>query len=182
MSENLVRTLRTLFRGRVITVESALVWLPGGNSADYEICRHPGSAAVVAIDEADRVCLLRQYRPAVGSWVWELPAGRREPAESPEQTARRELAEEAGYEAGAWQPLGSLLSSPGVLSEEIYLFLATRLTARPVQHQPYEAIEIHWLEFSDALRRAMSGEIRDAKTVAAMVRASALRKYQEYSW
>ena len=89
----------TLFRGRVVRIEAASVQLPGGNVAEYQIVRHPGSAAVVAMDAQHRVCLLRQFRPAAGGWIWELPAGRREPDEQPEQTARRELTEEAGCQA-----------------------------------------------------------------------------------
>jgi 8-oxo-dGTP pyrophosphatase MutT (NUDIX family) len=161
----------TLFRGRVVRIEAASVQLPGGNVAEYQIVRHPGSAAVVAMDAQHRVCLLRQFRPATGGWIWELPAGRREPDEQPEQTARRELTEEAGCQADSWHALGSILSSPGFCSEEIHLFLATGLTAHPTHHESYEAIEIHWIDFDVALQRALTGEVRDAKSVVGLVLA-----------
>ena len=161
----------TLFRGRVVRIEAASVQLPGGNVAEYEIIRHPGSAAVVAMDGQHRVCLLRQFRPAAGGWIWELPAGRREPDEQPQQTALRELAEEAGCRAESWQALGSILSSPGVSSEEIHLFLATGLKPHPVQHEPFEAIQIHWIDFDAALERAVTGEVRDAKSVVGLMLA-----------
>lgn len=149
--------------------------MPAGNLADYEIIRHPGAAAIVAVDDEKRVCLLRQFRPAAGGWIWELPAGRRESGESPEQTASRELVEEAGCSAAVWQSLGSILSSPGVCDEEVRLFLATGLTTQTVSHEPFEAIEIHWVSFGEALRRALAGDIRDSKTVAGLVRANVVR-------
>jgi len=172
-----IQACRTLFTGRVVSVEAVRVEMPAGNLAEYEVIRHPGAAAIVAVDSEDRVCLLRQFRPAAGGWIWELPAGRREPGESPQQTAARELAEEAGCSAVVWRSLGSILSSPGVCDEEVHLFLATGLTTQPVRHEPFEAIEIHWINFGEALRRALTGEIRDSKTVAGLVRANAVRTH-----
>lgn len=172
-----IQACRTLFTGRVVSVEAVRIEMPAGNLADYEIIRHPGAAAIVAVDSEDRVCLLRQFRPAAGGWIWELPAGRRELGESPQQTAARELAEEAGCSAEAWHTLGSILSSPGVCDEEIHLFLATGLAAQQVSHESFEAIEIHWVSFGEALRRALAGDIRDSKTVAGLVRANAVRTH-----
>lgn len=170
-----IQACRTLFTGRVVSVEAVRVEMPAGNLADYEIIRHPGAAAIVAVDAEDRVCLLRQFRPAAGGWIWELPAGRREPGESPQQTAARELAEEAGCSAAVWRSLGSILSSPGVCDEEVHLFMATGLAAQPPRHEPFEAIDIHWVTFGEALRQALAGEIRDSKTVAGLVRANGVR-------
>ncbi len=106
----LVEKLRTVFRGRVITVNVETVRLPNGHVDDLEIIHHPGGAAVVAIDDEQRVCLLRQYRHAIGGWIWELPAGKLEPAEPPLDTARRELIEEAGAAAEDWVSLGDYVS------------------------------------------------------------------------
>ena len=86
-----VENVRTVFRGRVITVNVETVRLPNGHVTDLEIIHHPGGAAVVAIDAAGRVCLIRQFRHAAGGWIWELPAGKLEPQEPPLETARREL-------------------------------------------------------------------------------------------
>src|SRR5687768_8163882 len=98
-------TKETVFSGNVISVDVEQVLLPNGRTARYEIVRHPGGAAVVAIDDQQQVCLLRQYRPAGGGWIWELPAGRLEPGEPAENTARRELLEEAGCTAQHWESL-----------------------------------------------------------------------------
>ena len=162
---------QTVFSGTVISVTVGQVALPNGTSARYEIVHHPGGAAVVAVDDEQRVCLLRQYRPAGGGWVWELPAGRLEPGEPPDSTARRELREEAGCDATRWESLGSILSSPGVFSETIHLYLARGLGHGTLSHEQHEVIEVHWLPLADAARQALSGELRDAKTVIGLLRA-----------
>lgn len=165
--------ISTVFTGRVITVTKEKVLLPNGRIADYEIVHHPGGAAVVALDDENRVCLLHQYRPAAGGWVWELPAGRLEPGEPPSLTARRELVEEAGREASDWQDLGYMLSSPGVFDERIHLYLARQLRTVPEQHEPHEVLEAHWVELPVALERALNGSILDSKTIVGLLRAAA---------
>jgi ADP-ribose pyrophosphatase len=168
-----VSSKETVFKGVVISVDVEQVPLPNGTTARYEIVRHPGGAAVVAIDAAGRVCLLRQYRPAGGGWVWELPAGRLEPGEAPQDTAIRELREEAGCEAGRWDSLGSILSSPGVFAETIHLYLARDLVARELSHEQFEVIEVHWLGLPETVQQATEGTLRDAKTVIGLLRAAA---------
>jgi len=159
------------FRGRVVTVTTDEVILPNGHRAELEVVRHPGGAAVVAVDASQRVCLLRQYRYVGGGWLWELPAGKLEPAEPPLTTAQRELVEEAGVSAGHWHSLGSVLSSPGVFSEVLHLFLATGLQPAPQAHEQAEVIEVHWVPFEDACRWALDGTLRDAKSVIGLLRA-----------
>ena len=164
---------QTVFKGVVICVDVEQVALPNGSTARYEIVRHPGGAAIVAVDDAHRVCLLRQYRPAGGGWVGELPAGRLEPGEPAQITATRELREETGCEAARWDSLGSILSSPGVFAETIHVFLARGLVAGEALHEQHEIIEVHWLPLPDAVRQASGGELRDAKTVIGLLRAAA---------
>jgi ADP-ribose pyrophosphatase len=166
---------RSIYRGKIVEFVLETVELPNGASAQLEIVRHPGGAAAVALDERDQVCLLRQYRHAAGGWLWELPAGKLEPDEPPFCTARRELAEEAGLEADNWADLGALNSSPGVLTEVIYLYLATGLKRVPREHDAHEVIEIHWLPFGQALEWCLDGTISDAKTLIGLFRAEALR-------
>jgi ADP-ribose pyrophosphatase len=145
--------------------------LPNGHRADLEILHHPGGAAVVALDAQQRVCLLRQYRHAVGGYIWELPAGRLEPGEPPLETARRELAEEAGVAADRLSPLGVSVSSPGVFTERIHLFLATGLHAVPSAREAAEVFEVHWMPLDEAVRRCIEGDIDDSKTVVGLLRA-----------
>ncbi|MDE2220196.1 MAG: NUDIX hydrolase [Gammaproteobacteria bacterium] len=169
-----IEKLRPIFKGRVITVNLETVRLPNGHRAELEIVHHPGGAAVVAIDDERRVCLLRQYRHAIGGWIWELPAGKLEPAEPALTTARRELIEEAGVEAGEWLALGDYVTSPGVFTETVNLFLARRLRTVTMAHEAGELIEVHWIPFSEACRRALSGELADGKTALGLLRAQAV--------
>ena len=164
----------TKFRGRVITVNVEQVTLPNGRRAALEIVHHPGGAAIVAIDAAGRVCILRQYRHAGDGWLWELPAGKLEPGEPPLLTAQRELIEEAGVEARDWRSLGNVLSSPGVFTEVIHLYLARELVPRELAHEEHEVIEVHWIPIEEAWQRAVNGEIRDGKTALGLLRARAL--------
>jgi ADP-ribose pyrophosphatase len=162
-----------VFTGRVIEVNIERVELPNGTTASLEIIHHPGGAAVLALDAENRVCVLRQFRHAAGGWVWELPAGKIDNREPPLHTAQRELEEEAGVAAGSWESLGDYLSSPGVFTEVVHLYLATQLTALPQRPEEHEVLEVHWLRFSDVLRMAHSGELRDGKSLVAVFRASA---------
>jgi len=162
---------REVFRGRVTRLSVDTVELPTGHRADLEILHHPGGAAMVALDAQQRVCLLHQYRHAVGGYIWELPAGRLEPGEPPLETARRELAEEAGVAAERITPLGASVSSPGVFTERIHLFLATELQAVASAREAAEVFEVHWIPLDEAVRRCLEGDIDDSKTVVGLLRA-----------
>ena len=169
----MTRKTKIVFSGRIISLELQHARLPNGSELEMEIIQHPGGAAVVAIDESLRVCLLRQYRHALRAWLWELPAGKIDNAENPLETAIRELAEEAGTRADNWRSLGEIISSPGVFTEVIHLYLATGLHEVPSQAEEHEVFEVHWLPFEQAVSCAEQGEYTDAKTVAALLRARA---------
>jgi len=159
------------FSGRIIRVTTDEVLLPNGERSLLEVVHHPGGAAAVALDDHERVCLLRQYRYAVDAWLWELPAGKLEPDEPPLVTAQRELREEAGVSAAHWHGLGTCLSSPGVLTERLHLFLATGLSPAALAHERAEVIEVHWLPLSEACQWALDGEIADCKSIVGLLRA-----------
>jgi ADP-ribose pyrophosphatase len=159
------------FRGKVITVTTDEVVLPNGHRAELEVVHHPGGAAVVALDSAQRVCLLRQYRYVADGWLWELPAGKLEPNELPLVTAQRELIEEAGVSARHWESLDAVLSSPGIFTEIIHLFMATGIEPNKAAHEGAEVIEVHWVPVTEACAWALDGTIRDGKTLIALFRA-----------
>lgn len=163
-----------IYKGKALTLNHEWVTFPDGKEAELEIVRHPGGAAVVAVNDQGEVCLIRQYRYAADGWIWELPAGRREAGELPQLTAQRELAEEVGLEAQDWRSLSELLPSPGIFDERIYLYLAQGLSQVPHCHDELEYIEVHWLPLSQAIGMAVEGEIMDAKTVVGLFRAQAV--------
>jgi 8-oxo-dGTP pyrophosphatase MutT (NUDIX family) len=162
---------QVVFTGRIVSLTLDDVTLPNGKDAHLEIVHHPGGAAVVAVDAQRRVCLLQQYRHAFRKWLWELPAGKLDPGETPLVTAQRELIEEAGMKAKNWMPLGGVISSPGVFTEVVHLFLAEDLTPTRKANEEHELIEVHWVPLAEAIERAMSGEIDDGKTLAGLFRA-----------
>jgi len=165
------RIRRPLYQGRALTLNEERVVFPDGRREWQEIVRHPGGAGALALDDDDRVCMIRQYRHAVDDWLWEIPAGRLEPGEEPLACAQRELGEEGGVRATDWRVLARLLPSPGICDERIYLFLARDLHPVATAHEASEYIEIHWLSFDQALAKACAGGIVDAKTVIALQQA-----------
>ena len=168
-----IEKVTAVFSGRVLQLNIEQVRLPNDHVATLEIVHHPGGAAVVALDEANRICLVRQYRHAAGGYIWELPAGKIDNNDPPLQTAQRELEEEVGRRAREWRSLGDYLSSPGFLTEVVHLFLATGLTEVPSRLEEGELLEAHWLPFEQAMQMAHTGELRDGKSLAALLRASA---------
>ena len=146
-----------------LSIESVV--LPSGVSTELELIRHPGGAVALALNATGNICLIKQYRHAVGGWIWELPGGRIEPDEAPLLSAQRELREEVGVEAANWQPLINFWSTPGFCNEMLYLFSAEELTKVPLQRDADELMEVHWFSVSEALKMCDSGEITDAKTL-----------------
>ncbi|SRR5688572_20137415 len=167
---------KEIFSGRVIKVSVDEVQLPTGLRIPLEIVRHPGGAAVVAIDDQDRVCLLRQFRHAAGGFIHELPAGKLEPDEPPEATARRELIEEASVSAAHWESLGAYLSSPGCFTEVIHLYLATGIQKAAGTPEADEVFQVEWWPLREAVQNALNGEFTDAKTIIGILRAASRKK------
>lgn len=160
------------YQGIVVDVRVEHVELPNGAELDLEIIEHPGGAASVAVNEDNEVCLVYQYRHVAGGYIWELPAGKIDNREPPVVTAQRELEDEAGVRAVSWFSLGSYLSSPGVFSEVIYLWLARSLTTVEANPDDDEDLEVHWVPFAQALHWALDGTIRDGKSLVGLYRAA----------
>jgi len=166
---------REIYRGRIITLRLEEARLPTGDRVMLEIVHHPGAAAIVAVDGDDQVALLRQYRHAAGGYIWEVPAGTLAPGEAPDVCARRELREETGLTATQWTGLGSVLTTPGFCDERIHLFLARGLSQSVQQLDADEVLTVSRVRFARALEMVASGEIDDAKSIAALHRATARR-------
>ena len=162
--------IRDVYRGRIVHLTVEDVTLPNGHVTPLEIVRHPGAAAVATLDEQGRVTLIRQYRHAVGGYLWEVPAGKLDPGETPATCAARELAEEVGLAARELEHVGSIVTCPGFCDEVIHLFVATGLRQVATNLGADEIIEtVTPIPLRDALAMIRRGEIRDAKTIAALV-------------
>jgi ADP-ribose pyrophosphatase len=158
------------YRGARVRVRRERHALPDGRSVWLDAVRVPSVAYIVPLLDDGRVVLIRQYRPIVGAEIWELPAGTIEAGETPEACARRELVEEAGYEAGRLDPLGEALADAGLTDERIFLFAARDLRPVPRGLDADEHIEVVPAALAEAYRMADAGEILDAGTLVALYR------------
>jgi ADP-ribose pyrophosphatase len=165
-----------LYRGRIVNVRQDQVLLPGGETAFREVVEHPGAAAALALDDQERVILVRQYRQPAAAVLLEIPAGKLDPGEEPLACAQRELAEETGFRGNSWRPLGWFYLSPGFCNEKIHLFLARELTvADPLPTVDLEeTVEVISLPLGELYEMAAKGELKDAKTVIALYLARAV--------
>jgi ADP-ribose pyrophosphatase len=160
---------RRVYEGHVLDLDLDEVEEPGGVKGTREVVRQRGSVAALPVHEDGRVVLVRQYRYAVGARVWELPAGRRDPGETPEQGARRELEEEVGLRAADLEPLAEFWTTPGFCDEVMHLFRATGLVSVPPRPEPDESIESGTFTLDEALAMLARGEIREGKTLVAIL-------------
>ncbi len=162
--EELIRR-HTIAVGALLKVFYDEVRLPDGTTRRREVVEHPGSVGLIAIDAGRRVLLVRQYRHAVGAQLWEIPAGTREPAETPAQTAARELEEETGYRARLWKELGAVYLVPGWCTERMVFFQAEQLRRGSSKAASDEAILAGAYSLDELRALRARGEIRDAKTL-----------------
>ena len=174
-------TLRSqrLYQGRIFNVRRDTVKLPSGQEATREIVEHGDCVAIVPLDEAGRVLLVRQFRKAVERELLEVPAGGIEAGESPDQCVLRELQEETGYTADSIERIGGFYSAPGYTSEFLHLYLATRLRPSHLKGDADESIELVRVPLSDIPRLIASGEICDAKSIAGLLTVIGLRAKRE---
>lgn len=138
---------------------------PGGFHIKRSIVRHIGSAVMMAVDEKNRILLVRQFRLPAAKDLWELPAGRLDAGEKPLAAARRELKEETGYKARTWKKLAAFWPSPGYVGERMTIFLATGLTAGQAEPMDDERIECRWFSRKALDEMIRDGKIEDGKTI-----------------
>ncbi|MGP8161102.1 MAG: NUDIX domain-containing protein [Candidatus Dormibacteria bacterium] len=174
MSDELLREhpveRQTVFQGRLLTVHDDTVETAGGNLAGREIVEHPGAVAIVAVDDEGRVLLVRQWRHAIGRALWEIPAGTLGRGEDPESAARRELSEETGYTAGAWERTATGPVAPGYSAEILHLFAAHQLSPGQAHTDPDEHVVAQLFTAAET-RRLIADDAVDVKTIAGLALA-----------
>jgi ADP-ribose pyrophosphatase len=162
---------RRAYDGRVISVRVDEVEMPSGRRVVYEIVEHGGAVVMVPVMDDATVLMVRQFRQAVGRELLELPAGTIEKGETPEACARRELAEEVGQAAARWDRLITFFPSPGILTEEMHVFLARDLRPTSAEREE-EDLRVEAMSLREARHRIDTGEIRDAKSVIGILLTS----------
>ncbi len=171
---------RRVYTGRVISLDIDEVRFPDGTVGELEMIWHPGASAVVPLMNAEKadpdVVLIRQYRYAANGYVYEIPAGRLNPDESPEKCAERELREETGYSTGRLRQLTTIYTTPGFTDEQIHIFVAEDLTNGVATPEADEFMELHVMPLSRAVAMIHAGEIVDAKTAIGLLLAHASHK------
>ncbi|MBW2428049.1 MAG: NUDIX hydrolase [Deltaproteobacteria bacterium] len=155
-------------RGRVFNLIRENVTLDNGVTTEMEFVEHPGATAIIAMLNESRILLLKQYRHALKEYIWEIPAGTLDPKEAVINCARRELIEETGYSAGLWQKLAEIMPVPGYSNERIHIYLATDLKPAAQNLDQDEIINVHEVEFSEAIEMIKMGEIQDAKSITGL--------------
>jgi 8-oxo-dGTP pyrophosphatase MutT (NUDIX family) len=172
---------RVVYQNPWMTVREDQVIRPDGKPGIYGVIDKGAATGVVAIDDEGRVVLVGQYRYPMGRYSWEIVEGGAESGEEPLQAAQRELREEAGLVAADWEPLGGVLQvSNCVTSEEGFLFLARGLSEVPAEPEGTEVLQIARVPLAQALARVDSGEIEDAMSVVALLRAARRPDLQPY--
>jgi ADP-ribose pyrophosphatase len=171
---------RRVYTGRIVHLDVDTVRFPDGSTGELEMFRHPGASAVLPFlsdpaGDDPQVLLVRQYRYAAGGYLYEVPAGRLDAGEDPADCARRELEEETGCRAERVERLTTFFTTPGFVDEQIHLFMAVGLTAGEQNRERDEFMEVEPMALSDALGRVERGEIRDGKTIVALLYAAGFR-------
>lgn len=159
---------RKIFGGNLLNLYLEKRRLPNGFTVNLEIIKHPGAVLVVPFLSVDEVVLIRQYRPLINSYIWELPAGTFHLNEAPLKCARRELAEETGYRAGSFKKIGHIYPAPGYTTEKIIIYEARRLNKIASKNEEDEIIIIKPLKRGAIKKLFNSGKIIDAKTICAL--------------
>lgn len=175
LTERMVES-KTIFEGHIIKVTLDQAMLPDGKLASREVVYHPGGVAVLALDEENRVTLVRQYRYPIGQELLELPAGKLDHGAEEDRLlgAQRELSEETGLEAEEWTYLGYMLASPGFCDEALHMYLARGLRRKEQHLDEDEFLDVVTMSFQQLVDQVMDGSITDAKTIATTLKVKTL--------
>lgn len=170
------KTLKSeiVFKGSFFTIKKDVALLPNGNEAGREYLEHPGGVGVVPITNENEILMVRQYRYPYREVVLEIPAGKKDIGEDPFTTGVRELKEETGATAGKYVDLGALYPSPGYCGEIIWMYGAKDLSFGDVNPDEDEFLEVEKVPLEKAVEMILNGEIKDAKTQAAILKVKLL--------
>ena len=157
-----------IHQGRVYALVSENITLENGVTTDIEFVQHPGAAGIVPMPDRNQVILIKQYRHSLREYIWEIPAGTRDPDESMLTCAKRELIEETGYSAEKWIKLSEITPVPGYSDERIQIFIATDMKVAQQNLDQDELLNVHTVNFDEALDMIQHGEIRDSKTISGL--------------
>ena len=171
---------RRIYSGKVLNLDIDRVRFPDGSTGELEMIRHPGASAIVPFlsdpaGDDPQILLIKQYRYAAESFLYEVPAGRLDPGEAPAECARRELMEETGCTAEKIEPLYTFYTTPGFIDERIHGFMATGITRGESAREADEFLTVETMTLSHALELIQKGEIRDAKTSVLILFAAGFR-------
>lgn len=169
-----------IYSGKIVTLNRDTVRFPDGTTSEFDIARHPGASAIVPFlsdprGDEPQILMMRQYRYAAGGYLYEIPAGRLDGDETPEECAIRELKEETGCTAEKFEPLTTFLTTPGFTDEIIHLFMATGLTYGQHEREADEFVELVIMRLSETLELIRDGKITDAKTIIALLYAAGFK-------
>ena len=156
------------FKGKLLKVYTEKKKFPNGYVGKLEIVKHPGAVLIIPFLSRDKIVLIKQYRPVINSYIWELPAGTLSKGENPLACAKRELVEEIGYEAKSWKKIGYIYPAPGYTTEKIAIFKASRLKKVPCDRQEDELITSSIFTTKKLQKLVKSSNLVDAKTLAAL--------------
>jgi ADP-ribose pyrophosphatase len=159
-----------VYKGTRVDMALRTVATASGKHLVREVVLHPGAVIILPVLKDGRIVMIRNLRHTVGQWLWELPAGTLEPPEPPEICAGRELIEETGYQAGDIQPFGWFYTSPGILTEKMYAFIAAGLTPGPQALEENETITVEALTPDRIMQMIESNEVVDGKTIAVLLK------------
>ncbi|RYM05080.1 NUDIX hydrolase [Sporolactobacillus sp. THM7-7] len=159
---------KDIFKGKVVHLVIDKVVLPNGEESTREVVKHPGAVAVIAINKEGKILLVRQYRYALGKIIYEIPAGKLEPGEDPNDSALRELEEETGYRCEKIEPIASFYSSPGFSDELLHIYYTDTLVQGRQHLDNDEFLEVCAVDLEEAVRMVQDHRIADAKSVYAI--------------
>lgn len=159
----------TGYQGRAFRVRKDTLKLPDGHAHIYDIIDHPGAVSIIPVDANGNILFIKQYRPATGVILLELPAGTLEKGEDPVVCAAREIQEETGFAARTFKPLGAVWLAPGYSSEYLHFFLATDLYPSTLAGDDDEYIAVEPVAYDRAIEMAYAGEIKDGKSLAGLL-------------